>query len=56
MKIFIFDFQVGDADIIVADANSGRITKSVHVNQKIRKLLAIGERFALVLLPFVDPR
>ncbi len=28
--------------------------QNVHVNQKIRKLLAIGKRFAVVLLPYVD--
>ena len=32
------------------------IVNSIHINQKIRKLLAIGERFALILLPYVDAR
>ena len=27
---------------------------TTHVNQKIRKLLAVGRRFALALLPFFD--
>ena len=31
-----------------------QMVQNVHVNQKIRKLLAIGKRFAVVLLPYVD--
>ena len=47
---------VGDADLVIADANTGQIVNSIHINQKIRKLLAVGERFALILLPYVDSR
>ena len=47
---------VGDADLVIADANTGQIVNSIHINQKIRKLLAVGERFALILLPYVDAR
>ncbi len=46
----------GDADIITVDATSGRMLNGVHINQKVRKLLAVGERYALVLLPFVDAK
>ncbi len=35
---------------------TGKVVQSVHVNQKIRKLLAIGKRFAVILLPFVDSK
>ncbi len=34
--------------------SSVQMLQNVHVNQKIRKLLAIGKRFAVVLLPYVD--
>ena len=47
---------VGDADLVIADANTGQIINSIHINQKIRKLLAVGDRFALILLPYVDSR
>ena len=51
----MFDTQtIGDADIVILDANTGKVVQSVHVNQKIRKLLAIGSRFAVLLLPCVD--
>jgi len=51
----MFDTQtIGDADIVILDANSGKVVQNVHVNQKIRKLLAIGSRFAVLLLPYVD--
>ena len=51
----MFDTQnIGDADIVILDANSGKVVQNVHVSQKIRKLLAIGSRFAVVLLPYVD--
>jgi len=51
----MFDTQtIGDADIVILDANTGKVIQSVHVNQKIRKLLAIGSRFAVLLLPCVD--
>ena len=51
----MFDTQtIGDADIVILDANTGKVVQSVHVNQKIRKLLAIGTRFAVLLLPCVD--
>jgi len=53
----MFDTQtVGDADIVTVDAGTGKIVQNVHINQKIRKLLAIGERFAVILLPFVDSK
>ena len=47
---------IGDADIVLANANDGQIRKTIHVNKKVRKLLGIGERFALLLLPYVDNR
>jgi len=51
----MFDTQtIGDADIVILDANTGKVVHNVHVNQKIRKLLAIGTRYAVLLLPFVD--
>ena len=51
----MFDTQtIGDADIVILDANTGKVVQSIHVNQKIRKLLAIGSRFAVLLLPCVD--
>jgi len=51
----MFDTQtIGDADIVILDANTGKVVQNVHVNQKIRKLLAIGSRFAVLLLPYVD--
>ena len=34
----------GDADIVLADAATGQILNTVHVNQKVRKLLAVGKR------------
>ena len=37
-------------------SDTGKVVQSVHVNQKIRKLLAIGARFAVILLPFVDSK
>jgi len=51
----MFDTQViGDADIVILSADTGKVVHSVHVNQKIRKLLAIGDRYAVLLLPYVD--
>ena len=47
---------VGDADLIILDINNGKMLNSVHINQKIRKLLAVGDRFAIVLLPYVNSR
>merc|ERR1712029_208154 len=47
---------IGDADIVIANANDGKTRKTIHVNKKVRKLLGIGERFALLLLPYVDNR
>jgi len=47
---------IGDADIVVANANDGQTRKTIHVNKKVRKLLGIGKRFALLLLPYVDNR
>ncbi|XP_023331984.1 F-box/WD repeat-containing protein 2 [Eurytemora carolleeae] len=53
----MFDTQtIGDADIVTIDTETGKVVQSVHVNQKIRKLLAIGKRFAVILLPFVDSK
>lgn len=48
------NFFLGDADIVSVDAKTGKTLSSVHINQKIRKLLAAGERYALLLLPYVD--
>ena len=45
---------VGNADIVTVDCASGDEVSTTHVNQKIRKLLAVGRRFALALLPFFD--
>ena len=50
-----FRFTAGDAEILVANANTGCIERVYHMSHKIRKLLAIGSRFALILLPYVDP-
>jgi len=51
----MFDTQViGDADIVILSADTGKVVHNVHVNQKIRKLLAIGKRYAVLLLPYVD--
>ena len=44
----------GNADIVTVDCASGHEVRTTHVNQKIRKLLAVGSRFALALLPFFD--
>ena len=43
-----------DAQIVFADANTGKILKSISVKHKIRKLLGCGDRFALILTPYVD--
>jgi len=45
---------IGNADIVTVDCASGHEVRTTHVNQKIRKLLAVGSRFALALLPFFD--
>ena len=37
-------FISGDADVVLADAGTGQILNTVHVNQKVRKLLAVGKR------------
>ena len=37
---------IGDADVVLADAGTGQILNTVHVNQKVRKLLAVGKRWA----------
>lgn len=47
---------IGDADIISVCAETGVIKRSIHINQKIRKLLSVGNRFALILLPYVDSK
>jgi len=53
----MFDTQViGDADIVILSADTGKVVHNVHVNQKIRKLLAIGKRYAVLLLPYVDTK
>jgi hypothetical protein len=58
----MFDTQVrnhptiGDADIVILSADTGKVVHNVHVNQKIRKLLAIGERYAVLLLPYLDSK
>ena len=39
---------VGDADIVRMDAGSGKVIQTVHINQKIRKLLAIGSRSGVI--------
>lgn len=53
----MFDTQtIGDADIVILSANTGKVVHNVHVNQKIRKLLAIGERYAVLLLPYLDSK
>ena len=56
-QMAMFDTHtVGDADLVIFDANTGQVKKSIHINQKIRKLLAVGEKYALILLPYVNPR
>ena len=56
-QVAMFDTHtVGDADLVIANANDGQVINTIHINQKIRKLLAVGERYALVLLPFVNHR
>ena len=56
-QVAMFDTHtVGDADLIIVDANDGKMLNSFHINQKIRKLLAVGEKFAMVLLPYVNER
>ena len=35
---------IGDADVVLADAGTGQTINTVHVNQKVRKLLAVGKR------------
>jgi len=47
---------IGDADIVIASASDGKTRRTIHVNKKVRKLLGIGRRFALLLLPYVDNR
>ena len=47
---------IGYADIVSMDSRTGRVVDSTHVNQKIRKLLAVGKRYALLLLPYFDSR
>lgn len=46
----------GNADIVTIDCTTGSVVRSMHVNQKIRKLLGVGDRFALLLLPYFDTR
>ena len=42
----MFWFNIaGDADVVLADVGTGQILKTVHVNQKVRKLLAVGKRY-----------
>ena len=56
-QVAMFDTHtVGDADLIIANANTGQVENSIHVNQKIRKLLAVGQKYALLLLPYVSAR
>ena len=53
----MFDTQtIGDADIVILSAETGKVVHNVHVMQKIRKLLAIGSRYAVVLLPYLDSK
>jgi hypothetical protein len=33
--------------VVLADAGTGQILNTVHVNQKVRKLLAVGKRLVL---------
>ena len=51
-----YDLISGDADIVTVDLTNGRVLRTIHVNQKIRKLLAVGERFALALLPYFNAK
>ena len=43
-SICYWQLILGDADVVLADAGTGQILNTVHVNQKIRKLLAVGKR------------
>ena len=45
---------IGDADIMTVCTRTGNVLRSIHVNQKIRMFMAIGNRFALILMPYVD--
>ena len=38
LKISFSSLLKGDADIVILDANSGKVVQNVHVNQKIRKV------------------
>ena len=53
-QTFTVPHFTGDAEILVADANTGQIEKVYHVNHKIRKLVSIGRRFCIILLPYVE--
>ena len=44
----------GSADIVILSADTGEVVHNVHVNHKIKKLLALGKRYAVLLLPDVD--
>lgn len=54
LGIDMADMFPGDADIVIVNANDGQMRRTIHVNKKVRKLLGIGRRFALLLLPYVD--
>ncbi|KAJ9600810.1 hypothetical protein L9F63_001022 [Diploptera punctata] len=45
------DHEDGNAEIVLDNIATGSRVCEVHLKRKVRKLLAIGERFALVLLP-----
>jgi hypothetical protein len=45
----------GHAEIVLANANTGVVENVFVVERKVRKLLAVGSRFALILLPYVSP-
>ena len=51
--MFFFNSYIS-ISLVIADANTGQIKKSIHINQKIRKLLAVGQKFALILLPYFN--
>ena len=47
------DDEDGNAEIVLQNLQTGSQVFEVHLKRKVRKLLAIGEKFALILLPHI---